>query len=63
MTAITQLPTDHLRAGIVKARRPRARAVGAKRRALHGAEHRCTIDVGMADGVDVTPDVITSRRP
>jgi hypothetical protein len=51
---------DHLRAGTVKARRPRGRAVGAKRRALHGAEHRCSIVVVMADGVDVAPDVITS---
>jgi hypothetical protein len=54
---------DHLRAGTVKARRPRACAVGAKRRALHGAEHRCSIVVVMADGVDVTPNVITPRRP
>ena len=50
-----------LRAGIVKARRPRVRAGGAKRSALHGAEHRCSIVVVMAGGVDVTPDVITSR--
>ena len=50
-----------LRAGIVKARRPRVRAGGAKRRALHGAEHRCSIVVVMADGIDATPDVITSR--
>jgi hypothetical protein len=33
-----------LRAGIVKARRPRARAGGAKRPALHGAEHRSSIE-------------------
>lgn len=32
-----------LRAGIVKARRPRACAGGAKRRALHDAEHRSSI--------------------
>lgn len=32
-----------LRAGIVKARRPRVRAGGAKRRALHDAEHRSSI--------------------
>jgi hypothetical protein len=51
----------HLRAGTVKARRPRARAGGAKRSALDGAEHRCSIVVVMAGGVDVTPDVITSR--
>jgi hypothetical protein len=55
------MPADHLRAGTVKARRPRARAGGAKRSALHGAEHRCSIVVVMADGIDVTPDVITSR--
>jgi hypothetical protein len=33
-----------LRAGIVKARRPRVRAGGAKRRALHDAEHRSSIE-------------------
>jgi hypothetical protein len=55
------LPADHLRAGIVKARRPRVRAGGAKRSALHGAEHRCSIVAVMADGVDVTPDVINSQ--
>lgn len=32
------------RAGIVKARRPRVRAGGAKRRALHDAEHRSSIE-------------------
>ena len=32
-----------LRAGIVKARRPRVRAGGAKRRALHDAERRSSI--------------------
>jgi hypothetical protein len=53
------LPPDHLRAGAVKARRPRACAGGAKRSALHGAEHRCSIVVVMADAVDVTPNVIT----
>jgi hypothetical protein len=57
------MPADHLRAGTVKARRPRVCAGGAKRSALHGAEHRCSIVVVMADGIDVTPDVITSRRP
>jgi len=43
-----------LRAGIVKARRPRARAGGAKRRALHGAEHTSSIEsvmVGASDDV------------
>src|SRR5687768_4111585 len=54
------MPADHLRAGTVKARRPRVCAGGAKRSALHGAEHRCSIVVVMADGVDVAPDVITS---
>jgi hypothetical protein len=54
------MPADHLRAGTVKARRPRACAGGAKRSALHGAEHRCSIVVVMADGVDVAPDVIAS---
>jgi hypothetical protein len=53
------MPADHLRAGTVKARRPRACAGGAKRSALHGAEHRCSIVVVMAGGVDVVPDVIT----
>jgi hypothetical protein len=53
------MPADRLRAGTVKARRPRARAGGAKRSALHGAEHRCSMVVVMADGVDVTPQVIT----
>ena len=48
-----------LRAGIVKARRPRACAGGAKRSALRGAEHRCSMVVVMANGVDATPDVIT----
>jgi hypothetical protein len=57
------MPADHLRAGTVKARRPRVCAGGAKRSALHGAEHRWSIVVVMVDGFDVTPDVITSRRP
>jgi hypothetical protein len=35
--AITQLQIDELRAGRVKARRPRACAVEAKRRALHAS--------------------------
>jgi hypothetical protein len=47
------MPADHLRAGTVKARRPRVCAAGAKRSALHGAEHRCSIGVVMAGGVDV----------
>jgi hypothetical protein len=41
-----------LRAGIVKARRPRARAGGAKRRALHGAEHRSSIASVMVVAYD-----------
>ena len=40
---------DHLRAGTVKARRPRVCAGVAKRSALHGAEHRCSISAVMAD--------------
>ena len=46
----------NLRAGIVKARRPRVRAGGAKRRALHGAEHRSSIEgvmVGASDEVQL----------
>ena len=48
--AITQLPSCELRAGAVKARRPRfaTRAGGAKRRALDGAEHSSKIDRVMA---------------
>ena len=45
-----------LRAGIVKARRPRVRAGGAKRRALHGAEHRSSIEgvmVGASNEVQL----------
>ena len=41
-----------LRAGIVTARRPRVRAGGAKRRALHGAEHRSSIEGVMVDASD-----------
>ena len=47
--AITQLPTDELRAGAVKARRPRATRAGeAERSALDGAEHSSMIDRVMA---------------
>jgi len=48
--AVTQLPTGELRAGAVKARRPRAdtRVGGAKRRALHGAEHSSMLGRVMA---------------
>lgn len=52
-------PADHrvvaktdLRAGIVKARRPRVRAGGAKRRALHDAQHRSSIEGVMVGGSD-----------
>ena len=41
-----------LRAGIVKARRPRACAGGAKRRALHDAEHRSSIASVMVVACD-----------
>lgn len=51
--------TDHhviaktdLRAGIVKARRPRVRAGGAERRALHDAEHRSSIASVMVVACD-----------
>jgi hypothetical protein len=48
--AITQLQSGELRAGAVKARRPRAgtRVGGAKRRALHGAEHSSKLGWVMA---------------
>ena len=45
-----------LRAGIVKARRPRGRAGGAKRRALYDAEHRSSIEgvmVGASNEVQL----------
>ena len=41
-----------LRAGIVKARRPRVRAGGAKRRALHDAERRSSIASVMVVACD-----------
>jgi hypothetical protein len=44
------LPTEELRGGGVKARRPRASAVEAKRRALYAAEHSASIECVMADG-------------
>ena len=50
-----------LRAGTVKARRPRASAVEAKRRALHGDEHRSSIDRVMAGTSQVVTCVVTSR--
>ena len=52
-------PADHhvvaktdLRTGIVKARRPRVRAGGAKRRALHSAEQRSSIASVMVVACD-----------
>jgi hypothetical protein len=55
--AITQLPSGELRTGAVKARRPRAdtRVGGAKRRALHGAEHSSKLGRVMA--AQTTADV------
>ena len=50
-----------LRAGTVKARRPRVSAVEAKRRALHGAEHRPSIDRVMAGASAVVPIVVMFR--
>jgi hypothetical protein len=46
------LPPDHLRAGTVKARRPRVCAGGAKRSPLYGAEHGCSIALVMAVASD-----------
>ena len=54
-----------LRAGIVKARRPRVRAGGAKRRALHDAEHRSIIEgvmVGASDEVQLFALMRAYRR-
>ncbi len=59
--AITQRPRHDLRAGTVKARRPRARAGGAQRSALHGAEHRSNINRVMADVSNVAPIVDPSE--
>ena len=42
------MPIDELRAGGVKARRPRARAGEAKRSALYAAEHSASIECVMA---------------
>ena len=50
-----------LRAGIVKARRPRARAGGAKRRALHDAEHRSSIECVMV-GVSEDAQLVALMR-
>jgi hypothetical protein len=54
-----------LRAGIVKARRPRARAGGAQRRALHDAEHRSSIEsvmVGASDEVQLVALIRAHKR-
>ena len=51
-----------LRAGTVKARRPRESAVGAERRALHGAEHRSSIDRVMAGASAVFRSSSSSAR-
>ena len=50
-----------LRAGIVKARRPRVRAGGAKRRALHDAEHRSSIECVMV-GVSEDAQLVALMR-
>jgi hypothetical protein len=50
-----------LRAGIVKARRPRVRAGGAKRRALHDAEHRSSIESVMV-GVSENAQLVALMR-
>jgi hypothetical protein len=61
--AITQLQSGELRAGAVKARRPRAdtRVGGAKRRALHGAEHSSKLGCVMAERT--TADTKPGLRP
>jgi hypothetical protein len=54
-----------LRAGIVKARRPRVRAGGAKRRALHDAEHRSRIEsvmVGVSENAQLVA-LMRARKP
>ena len=54
-----------LRTGIVKARRPRVRAGGAKRRALHDAEHRSSIEgamVGASDEVQLVALIRAHKR-
>ena len=50
-----------LRAGIVKARGPRVRAGGAKRRALHDAEHRSSIESVMV-GVSENAQLVALMR-
>ena len=51
-----------LRAGIVKARRPRVCAGGAKRRALHDAEHRSIIASVMVVACDEVQLLALMRR-
>jgi hypothetical protein len=54
-----------LRAGIVKARRPRVRAGGAKRRALHDAEHRSSIEsvmVGVSENAQLVALMSARKR-
>jgi hypothetical protein len=54
-----------LRAGIVKARRPRVRAGGAKRRALHDAEHRSSIEsvmVCVSENAQLVPLMRARKR-
>jgi hypothetical protein len=50
-----------LRAGIVKAHRPRVRAGGAKRRALHDAEHRSSIEDVMVGASDEAQRIVLMR--
>ena len=50
-----------LRTGIVKARRPRVRAGGAKRRALYDAEHRSSIESVMV-GVSESAQLVALMR-
>lgn len=59
--AITYWPRRDLGAGPVKARRPRARAGGAQRRALHGAEHRSSIEGVMGGAPDAVQIVAFMR--
>jgi hypothetical protein len=61
--AITQLPVERRRGGGVKARRPRASAVGAKRRALHAAEHSASIECVMANRHPLSVDARLRRTP
>jgi hypothetical protein len=65
LPTITYWPRRDLRAGTVKARRPRACAGGAKRRALDGAEHRSSIEgvmVGASDEVQLVALMRAQKR-